>query len=160
MSVATQSIVRALAQLQSRYYRLLLLVGSVGSGKSYILRDCHRVTGSTYINLNQWLSQHLLEIPIRHRPSQVERRLRRILDKPSPLLIDHIELLFEPELELDPLRALKSLSRHATLVVAWPGVVVDGYMTYAVTGHPHHRRYTAREWDDVIVVPISSGSEV
>ena len=35
------------------------------------------------------------------------------------VLLDHIEVIFAPEQQLDPLEALRQLSRNRTIVAAW-----------------------------------------
>ena len=37
------------------------------------------------------------------------------------MLLDHLEILFDPALEQDPLRLLQGVSRDRTVVAAWPG---------------------------------------
>lgn len=56
-------------------------------------------------------------------------------------LLDNLEILFHPDLELDPLRLLQKLSRNRTIVAAWNGSAHDGYLIYAKAGHPEYRRY-------------------
>ncbi len=45
----------------------------------------------------------------------------------------------------DPLRLLQSISRSRTVVAVWSGILEDGSLTYAVPGHPEHRRYAATD---------------
>jgi hypothetical protein len=60
---------------------------------------------------------------------------------PGPALCTEIDLLFEPTLELDPLRLLSDVSRIARLVVLWPGHYTDDALTYAVPEHSHYRAW-------------------
>jgi hypothetical protein len=61
------------------------------------------------------------------------------------VFLDNIELLFDEELKVDPLRLLQSLSRNITVVAAWNGDTVNGSVTYAEVNHPEYRRYSAED---------------
>jgi len=60
---------------------------------------------------------------------------------PGPVLCTEIDLLFDPALELDPLRLLCDVGRVARLVVTWPGSYLHGVLSYAVPDHSHYRTW-------------------
>lgn len=60
------------------------------------------------------------------------------------ILLDNIEILFDPSLQQDPLRLLQGMSRNKTVVAAWSGSTVDEHMVYGVPHHPEYRRYLLR----------------
>jgi len=155
MPQVTTAITQQIAQLNTHYHRLLLIAGAPGTGKTTLLRACHQQIDCPYVNLNLVLSQRLLEVRTGARALQVQSLLDEVLTSSSLLLVDNIELLFDPGLQLDPLRALKAASRHRSLVVAWPGAVEAGHLTYAEPGHPEYRRYEPQELADIVVVDIS-----
>lgn len=150
-----QPIAVTLQQLNSYYHRLLLVVGPPASGKTRTLRAWQQVLNAPYINLNLALSRRLLELPARQRPAQAQDLLRELLGGADPLLLDNIELLFDPALQLDPLRALKAASRSRRLVVAWPGSLERGSLIYAEPGHGEYRRYAPDDIADLIVVDVT-----
>jgi hypothetical protein len=53
------------------------------------------------------------------------------------VLLD-IDVLFWPEVMVDPLRLFAALARKAPLLVAWPGSVANGRATYSEPGRPDH----------------------
>ncbi len=134
---------RHLPKLTGQYHRLLLLVGPAGSGKTAALKALSRQRDLPYLNLNLTLSQRLLALTARQRPLRVHRVLMEIVDEQpgSVLLLDNIELLFEPSLQQESLACLHSLSRRKPLIAAWPGHYVNGALTYAEPGHPEYHRY-------------------
>lgn len=140
----------SVADAASRYYRLVLLVGPSGAGKTPLLKALSEEDGAPYLNVNLALSERLLPLTLKQRPLRVHRLLAEILDaQPAPVVcLDNIELLFDPSLHQDPLLCLQGLSRNKTLVVAWGGQFEGTVLSYAEPGHPEYRRY---EHPDAIV---------
>jgi hypothetical protein len=88
----------------------------------------------------------LCETPSRYAvASQRWLNEQATLLSPGPSLFTDIDLLFEPELGLDPLALLRQASRVCTLLVMWPGGVDAGVVTYAVPGHLRYRAWREPE---------------
>ncbi|MBN2054300.1 BREX-3 system P-loop-containing protein BrxF [bacterium] len=155
MGESLSSLIRQkIPDAAGQYYRLIVLVGAAGSGKTAALRDVHEQTGAPLINVNLDVSQRMLDLTESQRQRHVTSILEDIVRQAAPpeypvVLLDNIELLFDHALQIDPLRLLQQISRNTTLVVAWPGTIHDGHLTYAVAGHPENQRYPA---DDLILV--------
>jgi hypothetical protein len=143
----------AIAEAPSRYFRLVLLTGPPGSGKTSVLQSLSQAQGSTLHNLNLLLTERLLELTRKQRALRVSRILDEELGKlgEEVVLLDNLEALFDPELQQDPLRLLQGLARNRTLVCSWPGTFDGRYLTYAEPGHPEWRRY---DQPDAAIVPI------
>lgn len=93
------------------------------------------------LSLDSTLSQPLLDAAGRRHGLEARELMIQKTQRyaPGPLLCVDIDVLFEPQLDLDPLALLKEMSRMAVLVVAWPGSIADGILTYAAPEHAHHR---------------------
>ncbi|KKM12038.1 ATPase AAA [Clostridiales bacterium PH28_bin88] len=147
-----EKIQQEICQAESRYQRLVLVVGPAGAGKTVALRDLAGVQGYPLLNLNRVLSERLLELREHQRPLQVLPILREIISscRSRVVLLDNIELLFDIGLKQDPLRLLQDLSRQHTIVAAWNGKQEGGYLVYAEPEHPEYRRYPVRELQLVV----------
>lgn len=122
---------------------LTLVVGPHGAGKTRLLRFLAQQKGYPLYPLSLDLSRVLRQVPPKQRTNQVSAALREniIAFSASVLLVDRIELLFAPALQLDPLRLLRQMGRICPLIVAWPGSYENGCLTYAAPGHPEFRAY-------------------
>lgn len=150
-----EKVKRYIQAAEGLYHRLILLVGESGSGKTGILRDIAEELGLSVVNVNLALSGKLLELT----PKQRSLRLQGILDeivKPakSPVVLDNLEILFDKDLQQDPLRLLQGLSRNRVIVASWNGTVNSGRLLYAEASHPEYRSY-----DSIDVMIVEMGDE-
>ncbi|MDQ3002293.1 MAG: BREX-3 system P-loop-containing protein BrxF [Fibrobacterota bacterium] len=105
--------------------KLILLVGSsLGprKGKSDILRNLGERTKATPLKVGIELGRSLSAISKNKRAFAVSELLRELSDQHAfggLVLIDNMELLFDRDLQANPLNLLKQLA-HSKRVV-WPG---------------------------------------
>ncbi|WP_322488569.1 BREX-3 system P-loop-containing protein BrxF [Chloroflexus sp.] len=144
-------VLRAIDQVRERYYRLIVIVGPAGSGKTSALQAVSALTSAPMINVNLELSRRLLNLTERQRAIHLPRILGDIVQETAAelVLLDNIELLFDVHLHVDPLRLLQRLARNRTVVATWNGTVGPNGLTYAVPGHPEYRRYPT---GDLVIV--------
>jgi hypothetical protein len=142
-TVLFSQIQEALPRTTDAYYKLILAVGPARTGKTAALSNLAAQHDWPRLNVNLHLSEKLLDLTRRQRAVRAAGILDDIIrDEASQVvLLDNIELLFAKELAQDLLRLLQSLSRHRTIIVAWPGNFDDASLTYAEPGHPEARRY-------------------
>ncbi len=139
-------ITQTLAETPGLYYRLILVVGAPRSGKTKALHELASSRGWPALNVNLALCERLLELTRKQRALRVPRILAEIVDGlEGEVLLDNIEVLFDPQLAQDPLRLLQGLARNRTVVAAWPGGYDGEVLTYAEPGHPEWRRYRTPE---------------
>ncbi len=138
---------RATVEAQARYYRLVLLAGEPRSGKTRAMRAAAERMDCPVVNLNLMLTQRLLELTRKQRALRVKRILAEELDAlpGETVMLDNIEVLFDPALAQDPLRLLQGLARNRTIASTWPGTYDGLHLTYAEPGHPEWRRHTKPE---------------
>jgi len=135
-------IKRSMQAAEGLYHRLVLLVGETGSGKTGVLRDVADEFGTSVININLALSSELLELTAKQRSLRLPGILDQIVDKAQlPVILDNLEILFDKDLQQDPLRLLQGISRNRAVVASWDGTSTGGRLLYAETGHPEYRSY-------------------
>ncbi len=139
-----EKIKRSLEAAEGLYYRLVLLVGEAGSGKTCVLRDVAEEFSTSIINVNLALSSELLELTATQRSLRLSGILNQIKDEAKlPVVLDNIEILFDKDLSQDPLRLLQGISRNRAVVASWNGTYINGRLLYAEMGHPEYRSYDA-----------------
>jgi hypothetical protein len=149
---------RSIQAAEGMYHRLVLVVGETGSGKTGILRELAEEFGSSVINVNLALSSELLELTARQRSIRLPDILDQIVEHAqSPVVLDNLEILFDKDLQLDPLRLLQSISRNRTVVASWNGIVHSGRLLYAEIGHPEYRSYDSV---DALIVGLDGTATV
>lgn len=146
-------ILEILPSLEHAYSKLILLVGTKDSGKTRVLQELKLQTGAPLLNVNLELSRYMLDLTQRQRALRVAECMGNIVREcGNPLvLLDNLELLFDPALQLNPLKLLQGLARNQTLVVAWNGKIKDGNLVYAEPGHPEYQSYSST---DLIAVKL------
>lgn len=137
-----------IGRAKRRYYKLVILVGSTGSGKTDIMLHMSTVKGYPYVNLNLELSRNLLDVSVEERPSHIQKCVEGLLPPTADIiLLDNTELLFTPELQIDPLRLFQKISREKTLIVSWNGTYSGETLIYGEPSRPEYRVYTRKEVD-------------
>jgi len=148
VALTADRIIKKIGQAGELYYRLIILVGPAGSGKTAALQAVHERTMTPYVNVNLELSRRMLNLTERQRALQLPRLLAEIADASATdvVLLDNIEVLFDVLLRQDPLRLLQGLSRNRTVVVAWSGSIDGEHLVYAMPDHPEYRRYPLQDF--------------
>lgn len=137
-----EEVVAAVSQAEARYSKLLLIVGRSGTGKTDLMRRMADRFEMPLINLGLDLSRRLLPLTVRERKLRAAETIADILDESQSrrLAVDNTEIIFDADLELNPVGLLQSLSRTRLLVWSWNGRLEDGHVTYGDPGHREYRR--------------------
>lgn len=156
MDHITQELLEGISQAEQQYYRLVLLVGGPGSGKTFLLRKIHERFGHPLINMGIELSHRMLDLDLTKKQTSLETPeiVRKMISERGSqvVLLDNIEILFDVNVKWDVLGILQRLSKNTTIVAAWAGLARDGRLSYAEPDHPEYKRYEIR---DFILVNIA-----
>ena len=134
--------------IQSSYYKQIY-VYDYKYGDS--VKMFSEIENLPYINVNMELSKNLIAIPQSKRKYYVTEILQEILMSRTEEIIclDYLELLFHPELAVNPFQLLRDISRTKTLVISWRGNIEGDVLVHAEPGHPEYKR----QWvEDAIII--------
>jgi hypothetical protein len=150
------ALIRLVGEIGALQSKLLLLVGN--AGKTRLLQLLANRIQAVPINVGAKLAHRLAAIPAQDRGFSTTGLLRQITDsahRDAPVLLDNLEVLFEPSLKINPLDLLKRLAHSRPVIAAWPGDLRDDRLVYAHMGHPEHRDYPR---DGVVVFETAQGT--
>ena len=141
--IDSQKLNEAIEQASTLFNRLVLLAAQGGSGKTTLLKKVCEFRSCPFINVNLGLSQKLLELPRSKRPAKIDRLFGELIEgcDGDLVVLDDLEVLFDPALKVDPLRLLKGHSRNTTLIASWNGTFQNGTLVYAEPDHPEYKSY-------------------
>ena len=157
MAALAISIQEAIQQAASQYFRLVILAGAPGSGKTAALQSVAQKVGCELVNVNLELSKRMLELTRTQRSRQVERLLKEVIaTQPGDVvLLDNLEILFDTSLEVEQLRLLQVSSRNRTIVASWNGSFLAGTLTYGEPGHPEFIQFKQIE---AVVITVGTSA--
>lgn len=133
----------------NRYHEQLVLV--TGSAASHLIGQYSQAYSAPLINLGIEFSENLLEMPTEDWPRKSAGLFTDLLMRVEAkiILLDRIEVIFDRNLALDPLKLLKANSKNKTLVAVWPGVKTETALTYAIPSHPEYRLYKKADFKEI-----------
>lgn len=150
----SEDIIQQLQWAKEKYNRLILFVAPSGSGKSETLFNINKKIQSPIINVNLELTRLMLDITKRQRVLQFSRLFNEIINIKTDeiVMLDNMEILFDPIFKIEPLQLLKQCSRNKTLIISWNGTVENNRLIYAIPSHPEYKSYPL---GDLIVIGLT-----
>lgn len=107
--------------------------------------------GVEEININLIVSEELIDVPKNRYSFNVLNIIQNQLgDKQTVYLFEHIDILFDPSLQINPVRLFENLSKENKIIVNWPGIYKNGTLIYAEYGHPEY--YTCDDFEGKVIV--------
>lgn len=113
------------------------------------------------LELSEVLCEKLLPVAHSRRADEVEVAIEELLELNNDelLLLDRIQILFEPTLQLDVLRCLKTLSKKRPLIINWPGTYNGETLSFSVPGKPDYFYYDETDLSSVPVLWVTGNGE-
>lgn len=152
--VTVQDVKERWEQIQGDEERILFIVGGPGSGKSLLIRELAEQKGWKYLEAKQLIEEEFLLVPRDERPKLAEDVIRRALTRSDTevVLLDGINVLFAPILNLEPLDILKTISKTYPIVVGWRGHLEGDQLYLEHNNNPKHAMVTISQPEHVIVI--------
>ena len=142
MDKVKQFVMNHIDSNDSRYIKLILIVGKSGSGKTMLMNELSTELNVNIQNVNLILSRELLEVTLKKRPLVVQKLFVDLFEKQENyILLDNLEILFEPSLQCNPVNMLKNLSRNNIVISTWNGTYNNDKLTYAEQGHKEYGQF-------------------
>ena len=127
--------IERVSQVKNLPQSMVVIAGASQSGKTQLAKLMAKKEFGIYINLSLFISRHLMVINIDEDTgwtNDLKLSLLSSLDSDQPLILDNIEAVFQPTLQLNPLNWFLQLAREVPLVVVWPKMVSQGEFIYSM----------------------------
>ena len=113
----------------------------------------HFLKGITKVNLGIELSKGLKEISEDRRAHAVLFEMDKILrdNKYESLLVSNIDILFNPQYNLNALKYFTNLARSKLVFLEWPGTINGNILQYSEINHEDYTRYNLRDYDVALI---------
>ena len=159
VDVFIEKIKKSMEVVEKHYYKLVLLVGDRGCGKTVTLNAIANEYNVSVVNVNLELSERLIKLTQKQRQLRVSETLNEIVESQigSPKVLDNIEILFDVDLKQEPLRLLKRISRSHLTIASWNGSLENGKLIYAEQNHSEYQSYDV---SDILVVKMDKESRI
>lgn len=148
MNVTITGLKKRIDDLENQYYKMVFVIF-----KNYSIETfSNQLTNTRTLNINLQLSEKLLVIPSKDYYWHVTDFLLSFMDDDKIIyILNHIDILFDPVLAIQPISVLESISRQRKIVVVWPGEYREGKLFYA---EPRHSEYFNTQGPENLVITI------
>ena len=104
--------------------------------------------GVTVAELSKELSRSLIDISMNERARFTDKWVLEYLIsfQQGPIVCAHPDLLFEPQLKVDPIALFRQAARIKQLVILWLGNLSKDTLYYAEPGHKHYRSWRTSDF--------------
>lgn len=143
----------AVTSIKSSRERLILLVSTSGQGKTQVILKYAEENNLPLLSLGLLITK---ATQAGLQPEKLVGYLHQELEGLGDVvLLDNLEVLFQPDFKLQVLQLLKLLSKERTIVAAFPGRFIDGFLVYAEAFHPEYKVFSQYEIKDLVVIDMN-----
>jgi AAA+ ATPase superfamily predicted ATPase len=153
-----EKLLSILDLIKNEYFKLIIITGPFGSGKTRILKKLAERPDFTYLNMNLELTNRLMGIKESDYDTRAQELVKEMIDDYSDtiLLIDNIEIFFSSEVgKIDPVSAFKNLARDKIIVISIPGKQRGEKIIYSSLGR---KDYLEMDISDLTVIDLGGVS--
>lgn len=125
---------------------------SIGQGLFIFEKEKHIPKDQQSINVGKGLSSLLLNITPTERRDKAPEVLRDMVDKYTCVTLDHIEILFTPSLDMNPVAVMLALCRNKKICMLWPGEIIDEHLIYEKPGSLEYYDVNYRGFIDTYII--------
>ena len=128
-------------ELNNAKHKLLLIIGTPGSGKSKIIREYSQETGIPILDLDKIFCNTATD--------QLMNEMKNFLSTyhQKVLLLDNKKILYAKNSTIDLLAFLKEISESIPVVATWNGKIEDGQVFHFRKDSPDDLIYSVEKED-------------
>ncbi len=104
------------------------------------------------LNIGQELSNALIGIEGISLKERAPEIIRRLIEPYSEVALCHVEILFSPSLDINPVAELLSLCRNRKICFCWPGKIQGERLIYEDPASPEYYETNYRGYIDTYII--------
>ncbi len=150
--ITAQDVMEKWNEIREEDERILFIVGGPGSGKSQVIRELAENDKWKYLEARELLNEEFLEIDRAERPKVAYDIICDALKAchSEVALIDNVDVLFAPILNLEPIELLRLVNKAYPIIVGWKGEFDGTQLHLEHNNNPHYYSFTVTDKDHVI----------
>lgn len=155
--LTSSEILDQLSSIQNKRERLCLLVNH----PKHLSSNLASLSEVLFINVGQLLSEKLIMVPKQERSVQAALIFSEMIRSSTTELVgmNRLEILFNRELAVDPLKLLLANAKEKTVLALWPGHYDPKIgLTYAQPSHPEYRFYKSSDISNLLIIDIEAST--
>lgn len=125
---------------------------TISQGLFIFEKEKHIPEGQLVINVGQKMSDALLNVRREERSAKAPDILRTLLGEDKLITLEHMEILFTPSFNMNPVAVLLSYCRNRKICVAWPGTIRGELLIYDDPGSPEYYTANYRGFIDTYII--------
>ena len=135
------------------FSNVVLVVGAHGTGKTTILKRLVNEKECNFLNVGKILSAELRLCSVEERSLTIEPVLEKVAKVGDIFILDNTEILFQPELKLNVIRLLSSLSRRrkGKMLISIAGIIKGTDLIFSEPPFYDNRKYDIHEFKTVYI---------
>jgi len=137
---------------QQQYHHLVLLCNGDWRSRTQVLHTVGLSLNWPYLSVGLPLAENLSPYTPQQRSLHLERELESLLPTESGIVLDHLEILFDADLHLNPVALLERLARQRQVLASWPGQLQEKQLVYA---EPWHAEYRTHQLGDLLCYALA-----
>ena len=105
------------------------------------------------ISVNKSIAAELINIKPNRRSMHLEKCFVKVLETlPERPVVKDIDVMFNPEYQVDVLKLLISAYKQRNYSLIWPGTYSEGKLIYSEEGFSDYRVYEIKDYDILCVI--------
>ena len=124
----------------------------ISQGLFIFEKEKHIPKDQESLNIGEKLSRVLMDIEPDKRKTRAPDFLRDILEEYKAVNIEHIEILFTPSLDMDPVATILAYCRNKKICVVWPGKIQGERLIYSEPGSLEYYETNYKGFIDTYVI--------
>ena len=144
------NIEEKLKELENAKYKLLLIVGAPGTGKSKLIQQYSEDTGTPILNLNTIFGEEATA----ETGEQITKTMNDFIANYNKevILLDNKRVLYSKNSTIDLLAFLKDISTKKTVIATWNGMIQNGNLVHIRSKLPEDLSYPIEDVECAYII--------